>query len=54
MQNKEIAAQLGTSVITIKVHRSQVMHKMQAGSLLELARAAEKLRSPRSIAKINR
>jgi FixJ family two-component response regulator len=53
MQNKEIAAQLGTSVITIKVHRSQVMHKMQAGSLLELARVAEKLRSPRSIAKTN-
>jgi FixJ family two-component response regulator len=46
MRNKEIAAQLGTSVITIKVHRSQVMHKMQAGSLLELARVAEKLRSP--------
>jgi FixJ family two-component response regulator len=42
--NKEIAAQLGTSVITIKVHRSQVMHKMEAHSLLELAKMAEKLR----------
>jgi len=42
--NKEIAARLGTSVITIKVHRAHVMHKMQAESLLELARLAEKLR----------
>jgi FixJ family two-component response regulator len=42
--NKQIAAELGTSVITIKVHRAQVMHKMQAESLLELARMAEKLR----------
>ena len=42
--NKEIAAQLGTSVITVKVHRAHVMRKMQAGSLLDLARLAEKLR----------
>jgi FixJ family two-component response regulator len=41
--NKEIASKLGTSVITIKVHRAQVMRKMQARSLLELARMAEKL-----------
>ena len=44
MLNKQIAAELGTSVITIKVHRAQVMHKMKAESLLELARLAEKLR----------
>ena len=41
--NKQIAAELGISEITIKVHRGQVMRKMMAGSLADLVRLAEKL-----------
>jgi FixJ family two-component response regulator len=41
--NKQIAADLGASEKTIKVHRAQVMRKMGAGSLADLVRMAEKL-----------
>jgi FixJ family two-component response regulator len=41
--NKQIAADLGISEITVKVHRSQVMRKMDARSLANLARIADKL-----------
>jgi FixJ family two-component response regulator len=39
--NKQIASELGTSEVTIKMHRGQVMHKMQAESVVELLRMAE-------------
>jgi FixJ family two-component response regulator len=40
--NKQIAADLGTVEKTIKVHRARVMQKMEAGSVAELARIAER------------
>jgi FixJ family two-component response regulator len=44
--NKQAASALGISEVTLQIHRSQVMRKMQAESLAELVRMAMKLRIP--------
>ena len=41
--NKQVAAELGLSEMTVKVHRSQVTKKMRATSVVELARIADRL-----------
>ncbi len=44
--NKQVAAEIGTTEATVKVHRSQLMRKMGADSLPELVRMAEKMSLP--------
>jgi FixJ family two-component response regulator len=46
LTNKEIAGKLHLSVVTIKLHRGQVMRKMRADSLADLVRMAEKISKP--------
>jgi FixJ family two-component response regulator len=43
MLNKQIATELGTTEKTVKAHRAQVMRKMQASSLAELVRLADRV-----------
>ncbi|MDB5922904.1 MAG: DNA-binding response regulator [Betaproteobacteria bacterium] len=46
--NKQIAAEIGLSLVTVKVHRGQVMRKMRAKSVPELVRMADRLGLPGS------
>jgi FixJ family two-component response regulator len=44
--NKQAAAELGISEVTLQIHRSKVMQKMRAGSIADLVRMAERLNIP--------
>ena len=44
--NKQAAAELGISEVTLQIHRSKIMQKMEAASLADLVRIAEKLQIP--------
>jgi FixJ family two-component response regulator len=48
MMNKQIAAKLGLSEITVKVHRASIMRKMDARSLAELVRQADAIEGAKS------
>jgi FixJ family two-component response regulator len=49
LMNKQVAAQAGLSVITVKIHRGHIMKKMQAKSLADLVRMADALEMERSL-----
>lgn len=44
MLNEQIASEIGASEATVKVHRGNVMRKMQAASVVDLVRMADKLK----------
>jgi FixJ family two-component response regulator len=45
MLTRQIASQIGASEATVKIHRGNVMQKMHAGSLIDLVRIADKLKT---------
>ena len=47
LMNKQVAAEIGVSEVTVKVHRHNLMKKLDARSLAELVRMADVLRIPR-------
>jgi len=47
LMNKQVAAEIGVSEVTVKVHRHNIMKKLAARSLADLVRMADALRSPR-------
>jgi FixJ family two-component response regulator len=49
--NKQIAAEMGISEVTVKVHRRNIMQKMNARSLAELVRMADLLSVGRAVSK---
>lgn len=51
LQNKQIAAEMGISEITAKVHKRRVMEKMQVRSLSDLVRAAERLNIAKTLSR---
>jgi RNA polymerase sigma factor (sigma-70 family) len=53
LMNKQIAAELGASEKTIKVHRSRVMRKMQVASVADLVRAAERVKAESTVPNAN-
>ena len=51
LMNKQVAAQIGVSEVTVKVHRHNLMKKLEARSFADLLRMADALRIPRGINK---